>query len=88
MYFQTGSEVKDHDIHDAGLEHLGHTPSFVELRDALRRRLARHNAPRSATLSFLGGDFNYVAEPDDRRATDSMEASGRRDAQEQTRWKQ
>ena len=88
MYFQTGSEVKDHDIHDAGLEHLGHTPSFVELRDALRRRLARHIAPRSATLSFLGGDFNYVADPDDRRATDSMEASGRRDAQEQTRWKQ
>ena len=87
LYFQTEAEVKDHDIQDAGLGRLGRTPSFAELRHALYRRLARQIAPRSSTLSFLGGDFNYVADPDDRRVAYSMELSELRDTQEQPKWK-
>ncbi|CAK0882116.1 unnamed protein product, partial [Prorocentrum cordatum] len=86
LYFRTGSEVKPHDVAAAGLEHMDRLPSFFELREALRRRLSSHIAPRDSALSILGGDMNYVADEQDRINMARMVSSGARDSREEARW--
>ena len=81
-----GSTCSPEDVEAAGLQHLGRTPSFKELRNALRCRLAQKISNKEEVLTILGGDFNYVTDASDRRCTSSATSSGGRDGREETHW--
>ena len=85
FYFPTGTEIQEDDRRELTPNLLD--PSFKALRAAMRRKVANALAPSSLALSIPAGDFNYVAENEDRISLASGQASGGRDSSEENHWK-
>ena len=85
LYFPTGTEIQEDDRRELTPNLLD--PSFKALRAAMRRKVANALAPSSLALSITAGDFNYVAENEDRISLASGQASGGRDSSEENHWK-
>ena len=60
--------------------------SFPALRTALRRLISRHLSSAANALSVVAGDFNYVAEAEDRMNLNTSCFSGRHDIAEEHDW--
>ena len=87
VYFHTGSTPSEADLHEAGIPQNSHAASCAGLREALRHRLAAKVRPQDQTLSFIGGDFNFVVEERDRFCLPTATPTGQRDLRETSAWK-
>ena len=61
-------------------------PCSAVLRAAMRRRITQHLQPASTALTVVGGDFNFVADKNDRVSLNTATTSGNRDVSEEKDW--
>ena len=87
IYMHTGDCAPLADVLEAGYDPNGRNPSNFELREVLRRRIARAMRPRDLVHSILAGDFNYVARPTERTCTATATATGHRDQRDSASWR-
>ena len=83
LYFHTGATVSEQDLHGVFPAAIPRCTSFAAIREHMRSRVGRAIAHRSAVLTVLAGDFNWVVADDDRRSISTMEVSGARDRGEE-----
>ena len=60
--------------------------SLSSLRDHVRTHIGSTLRPYNQALSILGGDFNYVTDPEDRYSKETMSWSGGKDEKDQKDW--
>jgi len=82
-YFHTGAQVTEGDKDGAYPSVRNADPTFRDLRNHLRKRIADAFAPKHETLSMLAADFNYVNAKDDRYNVTTMRATGAGDREDE-----
>ncbi|CAK0812334.1 unnamed protein product, partial [Prorocentrum cordatum] len=85
--FPTWDSAHVDDVIEAGFDPVGRRVSKLELREALRRRLAVQVRPRDQIMSMIVGDFNFMASEADRTCKSSAAAAGGRDYRDSSRWR-
>ena len=73
IYFPTGNQARGGN-------------SLLQLRSALRMKIAQILRPASLALSLVGGDFNYVTDKVDRWSKSGSDWSSMPDHREETDW--
>ena len=87
-YFHTGTQVAEWEAATYKAKYqTQNDPSFPMLRADLRSRIADAVRSEHEALTFIGGDFNYVADAQDRMSMHSGQHTGRRDNREQDHWR-